>query len=544
MCNIPRRRVPPVLLFSGIFLVYALRVCVSTTAQVPPPGSTVVTMYSEFGWDGKKQGAVLAAFFYGYVLTQIPGAMVATKIGGRRVFAVGILLSAIGTLLTPFAASRLWTIIIARALTGLGEGVTYPAMVALLAKWTPASERSGAMAFCSAGAYFGTACSLPLCSEIMTRYGWRSVFWGLGGTAIVWLIPFLLLVHDSPEQCPGITPEEIALIRGYTIGGGGKEPGVHQRVSQCDDSESATDGEYDSRAELNLVAASGYASGYGSDGSMGELERGGDEGTAGDLGNAAFVVVPIEGKGGGSGGNNGEGSMLRAAKRDARILCMLLVRPGIWAATVCACSYSWMFYTLLTELPSYFTSVLHVSVRESNIASVLPWFVIFLSTAGGGQICDAMILRGVLSRRNARRFFAVAGLLPASALLVATAYVRNSNIVAIAMMTASMGALGLAISSWSVNALDIGGAYAGVAYAWVNTVSNIMGAIAPIVCGAFTDALGDEAGYTSVFWLSAVINIVGSIVFVAFVSVEPIDKVFDAVERKKHTPPKPKVSRR
>ena len=195
-----------------------------------------------------------------------------------------------------------------------------------------------------------------------------------------------------------------------------------------------------------------------------------------------------------------------------------------------------MFYTLLTELPSYFTTVLQVSVREANIASILPWAVIFATTTLGGQLCDALIRRDVVTTLNARRAFALAGFLPAAALLVATAYVRGDNTIAIAAMSMAMGSLGLAISSWSVNCLDIGGAYAGVAYAFVNTISNLMGAIAPLVCGVFTDALGDAEGYAAVFWLSAALNVLGALVFVVFVSVDSVEKRVDAADALRATP--------
>jgi sugar phosphate permease len=351
------------------------------------------------------------------------------------------------------------------------------------------------MAFCSSGAYFGTAVALPLCSEIMHRWGWRAVFYGLGGASLVWLIPFTLFVYDLPGDLPGISAAELVLIRGVTRGAAER---------------SGASATFAAAAPAALHAVVGENS------AMADSDSEDDVAALRRARRPRAAVLPL--------------SMLNGAKRDARILCLMLTRPALWATTVAACAYSWMFYTLLTELPSYFTAVLHVSVREANIASILPWAVIFATTTLGGQVCDALIRRGVLTTRNARRAFALAGLLPAAALLVATAHVRDNNAVAIAMMSTAMGCLGLAISSWSVNCLDIGGAYAGVAYAFVNTVSNIMGAIAPLVCGVFTDALGDAEGYTAVFCLSAGLNVLGAFVFVVFVSVESVEQRVDAAD--------------
>lgn len=49
-------------------------------------------------------GLVLGSFFYGYWVLQIPGAWLALKIGGTRVFGYGVLLTSLLAILTPIAA--------------------------------------------------------------------------------------------------------------------------------------------------------------------------------------------------------------------------------------------------------------------------------------------------------------------------------------------------------------------------------------------------------------------------------------------------------
>ena len=49
-------------------------------------------------------GLVLGSFFYGYWVLQIPGAWVALKIGGTRVFGYGVLLTSLLAIITPIAA--------------------------------------------------------------------------------------------------------------------------------------------------------------------------------------------------------------------------------------------------------------------------------------------------------------------------------------------------------------------------------------------------------------------------------------------------------
>lgn len=86
---------------------------------------------------------------------QVPGGRIAEIFGGKLVYGVGVLLTAIFTILSPIAAfADFKFFIVVRVLEGLGEGVTYPAMHAMLARWIPPLERSKFAAYVYAGKYF------------------------------------------------------------------------------------------------------------------------------------------------------------------------------------------------------------------------------------------------------------------------------------------------------------------------------------------------------------------------------------------------------
>lgn len=75
-----------------------------------------------FDWDEETQGEVLSAFYYGYILTHLPGGVLSQKYGGKHTMGFGILCTAIFTLMTPFVAhigSR--PLFILRFIEGLGE---------------------------------------------------------------------------------------------------------------------------------------------------------------------------------------------------------------------------------------------------------------------------------------------------------------------------------------------------------------------------------------------------------------------------------------
>lgn len=158
----------------------------------------------------------MGSFFFGYVLTQIPGGRLAEMFGGKYVYGIGVLMTAIFTLLTPIAAY--WSLpafVLIRILEGMGEGVTFPSMHAMLAKWIPPMERSKFGALVYAGVNFGTVISLPLSGWLCTldfMGGWPLSFYIFGVLGIVWFFLWIYLVYDSPHSHPRISIKERAYI--------------------------------------------------------------------------------------------------------------------------------------------------------------------------------------------------------------------------------------------------------------------------------------------------------------------------------------------
>ena len=67
-------------------------------------------------------GWALGAFFYGYLITQIPGGWLAERYGGKMVFGIGIVMTSVLTLVTPLAAeSSVWLLVAVRAAEGFFE---------------------------------------------------------------------------------------------------------------------------------------------------------------------------------------------------------------------------------------------------------------------------------------------------------------------------------------------------------------------------------------------------------------------------------------
>ena len=159
------------------------------------PGSTT------FDWDESTQGIVLGCFFYGYVLSQIPGGRAAEKYGGKWIFGIGILITSIFTMIMPLAAKLNFGLLVTtRVIEGLGEGVTFPVMHAMLAHWAPPLERSKLSTFIYTGSMVGTVVSLPITGIICDYLGWEAAFYVFGSLGLVWFVLWTFLVFDTPAK--------------------------------------------------------------------------------------------------------------------------------------------------------------------------------------------------------------------------------------------------------------------------------------------------------------------------------------------------------
>lgn len=87
-----------------------------------------------YDWDQTTQGLILSSFYWGYVITHMPGGIIAEKFGGKYSLGIGILCTAIFTLLTPLVVGfgdYKWLIGL-RVLEGLGEVIILNKYIVLI----------------------------------------------------------------------------------------------------------------------------------------------------------------------------------------------------------------------------------------------------------------------------------------------------------------------------------------------------------------------------------------------------------------------------
>lgn len=176
------------------------------------PNGTNVTK-PEFSWSDETIGLVDSSFFWGYMITQVPGGYMASRLPANRVFGCAIALSAFLNLFLPAACKAHYGAAMAvRILQGLVEGVTYPACHGIWRFWAPPLERSklATIAFC--GSYAGAVIGIPV-SGLFTDYvSWEACFYFYGVLGVAWGVVWWFLSSERPATHPRITPAERVYI--------------------------------------------------------------------------------------------------------------------------------------------------------------------------------------------------------------------------------------------------------------------------------------------------------------------------------------------
>ncbi|XP_059421133.1 vesicular glutamate transporter 3-like isoform X2 [Carassius carassius] len=174
---------------------------------------TAVMQPAQFNWDPETVGLIHGSFFWGYIVTQIPGGFISNKLAANRVFGAAIFLTSLLNMFIPSAARvHYGCVLFVRILQGLVEGVTYPACHGMWSKWAPPLERSRLATTSFCGSYAGAVIAMPLAGILVQYVGWPSVFYIYGVFGIIWYTFWLLLAYDSPAIHPTISEEERTYI--------------------------------------------------------------------------------------------------------------------------------------------------------------------------------------------------------------------------------------------------------------------------------------------------------------------------------------------
>ncbi len=137
-----------------------------------------------FSLDKAGQGLILTVFFATYALAQVPGGVLADRIGARRTMTIALVGWSAFTALTAFASSYVMLLVV-RAAFGVGEGIFPAASMKAVTERTRPQERLTANGVMLCSNAFGSAVAPLLAGPALAVIGWRSSFLVIAGLGVV-----------------------------------------------------------------------------------------------------------------------------------------------------------------------------------------------------------------------------------------------------------------------------------------------------------------------------------------------------------------------
>ncbi len=161
----------------------------------------------EWGMSTSQLGILLSAFFWTYVVLQVPVGWLVDRFPAASVLSAGFFAWSAATIFTGLARG-FTTLLAMRLLLGVGEAVIFPASSKIFAENLPEKDRGLANGVLIAAIQWGTAVGAFGGGLLMAHFGWRRTFLGLGLAGLLWLPAWQRWKPRRPADDPPLWPRE------------------------------------------------------------------------------------------------------------------------------------------------------------------------------------------------------------------------------------------------------------------------------------------------------------------------------------------------
>ncbi|KAL5287925.1 hypothetical protein ACFFRR_008648 [Megaselia abdita] len=384
-----------------------------------------------FNWEPKQKQLVLSSFFWGFVVSLIPGGFLAKKFGSKFMLFITIFGSAVLSLVTPIVVMKgEWKAFCGiRVAQGLLQGMVNPIVMEHVTKWSPQSEMTLHTSLSLSGVDLGTIAAMGLGGIIGgSSLGWPMMSYTSGVIGFFWCILWVIFGGSSPKDATLISPLE----RNFIL--------CNQNI------------DYDQNKK---------------------------------------TIIPWKG---------------------------IFTSVAFYALLITTSAEIWGYSTMLYETPIYFDAVLNFDIANNALFSALPhiasWVMIYVYLLIG----YTLVKREILSLGAMRKIFNSYGMFIPAAILIGLGFVDENHKVTGVVLVTLLNGVNVAIGLGSgINLIDIAPNYASVFMGIILVVNSIIGFITPLVVAAIVgDDESDRTRWQIVFAISAVIFVLGNLVFIFF----------------------------
>lgn len=176
-------------------------------------GYAALTMNKDLGLTAQMFGTGAGVFFFGYILFEIPGALIAEKYSAKIWLARIMLTWGIVSGLMAFM-TRPWHFYLLRFLLGAAEASLYPVIYAsCIPRWFNAKDRARAIALLLTSLQISGIIGAPLAGSLLGisffgLKGWQGLFIIEAVPAIIFTFVIVYWMADRPGEARWLTKEE------------------------------------------------------------------------------------------------------------------------------------------------------------------------------------------------------------------------------------------------------------------------------------------------------------------------------------------------
>jgi ACS family D-galactonate transporter-like MFS transporter len=191
----------------------------------------------------------------------------------------------------------------------------------------------------------------------------------------------------------------------------------------------------------------------------------------------------------------------------------ILRRREAWGTFLGMYSLGYVWYFLLSWLPSYLVNERGLSMQRMAVLGSLPFLAMAAASVLGGWLSDWRIARGA-SVTRVRKTCVISGLLLCCLTLLPAAAVSSPGF-SIVLLTVSCSALGLFTSNvWAITQTLAGPRAAGSWTGIQNAIGNLGGVISPLLTGL---VVGRTGSYYLAFAMASAVLVLGAASYLVLV---------------------------
>ncbi len=424
-----------------------------------------------YGWSPTTAGLVQSAFFYGFLAMQLPGGMLSNKLGGAYVLPRGLAVWSTATAALPAVAGDLTALCLTRAAMGMGEAVAPSSIIDMITRTVVSISLPGPVdappRVRPARAHL--PCLPPTVPTQPAKERASAVSFAFSGLHLGSIVGLLA----SPAIIEWLGWPSLFYIFGAA---GALWLALFQSIMdevQVKDPELA--------ACLLPNVARPDASSAPAPAQQQQLQQQG---------------IPYR-------------AFLRS--RAVQVLCFTHF------------AHNWCSYTMLSWLPTYFTSTLGVDLMHAAQTALLPPLAGMVASAAAGTLADRALAAGVPLPVVRKAAQSVGFLAPTAFLALASQApcTHEDSAFAIACITAALGLSSFSLAGLYCSHGDLSTKYSSALLGLTNVAGSLPGILGVAAVGALYEQTHDWS--LSLFAPSALFLVAGTAAYVGFGSHEPVD---------------------